>query len=273
MKTHPILFTAATVMLLLIQQSADASVAKPVAEAIEQLAKLAGRVPAQGAAEALEVAWRTSGKAALEAAERGGLGLTEAAARHGDDVIRMAVRVPEAAPVLAARAGEVLPLVRKYGDDILRIEARAPGLADDAARIFPATGDLRRLAALPENDLQGVLSYASHASDPTAARALLGAAEKQGGSILTKLNPKQILAGGLSTAMVIAASGGAVAVASSPSILPQMTNAVLAKVGTPIGIASGLLILVVAMPLALHLARFFWKFCRRQRAELNHPIQ
>ena len=273
MRIHLFLINAVSAVLPLIPQMSNASVVKPVVEAIEQLAKLAGRAPATGAAEALEIAWRANGKAAIEAAGRGGLGLTEAAARHGDDVMKMAVRVPEAATVLAARAGKVLPLARGFGDDVLRIEARAPGLADDAARIFPSTGDLRRLAALPENELRGVISYASHASDPAVARALLAAVEKQGGSVLTKLKPGQILAGGLSMAMVVAASGGAVAVASSPKILPSIINDVLEKIGTPVGIALALLILVVALPLSLRIARFFWQSCRRQKADINPPIQ
>jgi len=269
MHPHLLLITIIGIMLVPLQQEACASVVEPVAEVIEQLAKLAGRVPAKGAAEALEIAWRASGKAALEAAERGGLGLAEAAARHGDDVMKMAIRVPEAAPVLAARAHEVLPLARKYGDDILRIEARAPGLAGDAVRVFPASGDLRRLAALPERELGEVLSYTSHAADPTAARTLLSAVEKQGGSFLAKLNPKQILAGGLSTAMVIAASGGAVAVVKSPPLLSQIVDAVLAKVGTPVGIALGCLILIVAMPLAMRLAHLIWRISRRRKTRIN----
>jgi len=267
MTTQPFLITVIAVTLTLTFQISCASVVKPVAEAIEQLSKLAGRAPATGAAEALEIAWRANGKAALEAAKRGGLGLTEAAARHGDDVMKMAVRVPESAAVLAARADKVLPLARKFGDDILRIEAKAPGLADDAARIFPAAGDLRRLVALPEDELRGVISFASHASDSAAARTLLAAVENQGGSVLTKLKPGQILAGGLSTAMVIAASGGAVAVASSPPILPQMFNSILAKIGTPVGIVLAFLVLVIALPLTVRFADFLWRACRRRQ---NH---
>lgn len=269
MTIQALLITVVAAVLTLTSQISNASLVKPVAEAIEQLAKLAGRVPAAGAAEALEIAWRVNGKAAIEAAERGGLGLTEAAARHGDDVMKMAVRVPESAAVLASRADRVLPLARAFGDDILRIEARAPGLADDAARIFPAAGDLRRLAALPETELRGVVSFASHASDPAAARTLLAAVEKQGGSVLTKLKPGQILAGGLSTTMVIAASGGAVAVASSPPILPQLVNIIMAKIGTPVGMVLGFLVLVIALPPTLRLAGFLWKTCRRRR---NHAL-
>lgn len=255
MKVQPLVAALVAALLPMTHQHAAASVSKPVAEVIEQLAKLAGRAPERGAAEALEMAWRTNGRLALDAAERGGLGLTEAAARHGDDIMRLAVRVPEAAPILAARADEVLPLVREFGDDILRIEARVPGLADDAARSFPATGDLRRLAKLPDEELRGVISLASHATEPAAARTLLDAVEKQGGSVLTKLNSGQILAGGLSTAMVITAAGGAVSVVRSPDALARVGVAAVGKIGTPVGIAVGLLILVVALPTACRLAR------------------
>lgn len=264
MKTIPSLIALVVALLPLVPQPVTASVAKPVAETIEQLAKLAGRVPAKGAAEALEIAWRASGKAALQAAESGGLGLTEAAARHGSDVLKMAVRVPEAAAVLATRAREVLPLAREFGDDILRIEAKVPGLANDAVRSFPSTGELRRLAALPGEELRGVLSYASHATDPAAARALLEAVEKKGGSILTKLDSKQILASGLTTAMVITAAGGAVAMAKAPQVLPQIIDILAKQLGTPVGIALGVLVLVVALPLALRLSRFLPTAFRRR---------
>lgn len=205
MKIHTTTLTC--LLMLTASASLEASPAKPVTELIEQLAKRAGRVPAKGAAEALEAAFKTHGARALEISRHSGIGLVEAAATHGDEVFAMAVRVPEAAPALAAGAERLLPLARGHGDDFLRLEARAPGLAEDAFRVFTDRKDVARLLDMPADDARKVLSYSAHATDPAAARALLDAVEKKGVGILQKLDTKQILAYGLSAAMVSAATG------------------------------------------------------------------
>lgn len=216
MKTVSTCIVLAACLSCIGSNRAAGSYAKPVVELTEQLAVTAGRVPGKGVAEALEAAYRANGQAALSVARVGGLDLVEAAARHGDEVMEMAVRVPAAVPALASRAADLLPLARRYGDDILRIEAVTPGLADDAAKAFPSKADLERLIGLPPNDMRQVIAYSAHAADDTAARTLLASVDKKGSTVLERLNPKQILATGLTTAMVITAGGAAVAVISTP---------------------------------------------------------
>jgi len=254
MKTSPSLASLLALhiaVLINIVTPLAANPVRPVTELIEQLSKTAGRAPARGATEALEQAFRREGAAALDAARRGGLGLPEAAARHGDDVFRFAVRVPEAAPALAARADDLLPLARRHGDDFLKLEARIPGLGDDAVQLYPSGGDLRRLTALPPDEARTVVSYAAHATDAKAPRLLLDAVVRGGGEVLRQLDAKKILALGLSSAMVIAASGGAVAVASAPESFIDTLQAL----GLPVSSATAIVILACGAVLALALAK------------------
>lgn len=229
---------------------APAFTGRPALEVIEQLSRAAGRAPARGAAEALERALVREGDAALEMARRGGLGLPEAAARHGDEVFRYAVRVPEAAPALAARADELLPLARAHGEDLLRLEARVPGLGGDAARLFPQGDALRRLSRLPPDQARDIISYAHHATDAEAPLLLLRAVERGGGAVLRRLDPKTILALGLSSAMVIGSAGGAVAIGSSP----ESFIAMLRSLSLPVAGSLGLVILAIGLVLAAALA-------------------
>lgn len=263
MKTIYTYLSLIALCLFFTTPPATGSIAKPVMEVVEQLAKKAGRAPAKGAAEALELAYRTGGPAALKTARAGGLDLVEAAARHGDEVFSMAARVPAASSALASRAGKIVPLARRHGDDVLRIEAVAPGLADDAIKAFPKNTDLARLTKLPPADMQKVISYSAHAADDTAARTLLRAVEKKGSSVFERLNPKQILAAGLSTAMVVTAGGGAVAIASSPDhTLDKMET--LAK---PVTYAGGAAIIIIASILGVKL----WIWLRPKNIFAKRP--
>ncbi|MCE9519505.1 MAG: hypothetical protein K8R87_08135 [Verrucomicrobia bacterium] len=124
--------------------------------------------------------------------------------QHGDAVIVLARRVPEATSSLASRAPQLLPLAEKFGDDILRIEARAPGYAEMAAKSF-GKEDLPRLLKLGKPEMKGVLNLSTHTTEPAATKLLLEGAEKDGMKFLEKVSGPQILAGGLSTAAIILA--------------------------------------------------------------------
>ena len=206
-KPSATIFFFALAAPFLIATAAQASVSSEVVAMMERVAQLSGRAPMKGAAEALEAAYKIEGRAALDATKTAGIALPEAAAKFGPDVYRMAVRVPEAASVIAVRAETILPLATRYGDDILRIEARMPGLAESAVKSFPEAADIARLAKLPANQAKEVISYAAHATEKQAPRALLEAVEKSGGSVLERIKPSVVLAGGLSVAMIVASTG------------------------------------------------------------------
>ena len=224
---------------VLIPSTARASLAT---EVLEQVAKIAGRAPAPGAAAALETAYRVEGRAALDATKVAGIALPEAAAKFGPDVYRLAVRVPEAASVIAVRAETLLPLASRYGDDILRIDARMPGLAESAVKSFPEGADISRLAKLPTNQAKAVISFSAHATEKQAPRALLDAVEKSGGSVLERIKPSTVLAGGLSVAMIYGTHRAtepltaiAKAIGLDPKIAVEVSNHIITIVGCLLG--------------------------------------
>ena len=235
-------------------QQAHAIAAKPVIESLEELGRLAGRVPSRGAAEALEIAFRAHGRVALETAEHGGLGLVEAAARHGDEVFRLASRFPEAAPALGARAGELLPLVARRGEDVLRIEAKLPGVAEHACQVFPQPTDLSRLARLKPEVLRKTVAFGTHAAAPATSRQLLRMAERLGGELFKNLKPQTILAGGLSLSMVIAAGGGVFAMWRAPEELFDMISDVFKGLAGPSAQAISWIVLLAGIVTVLALA-------------------
>lgn len=232
-------------------QSAAASFARPVIEVAEQVAKLAGKKPSKAALEALEHGYRLHGEAALRAARRGGCELLEAAGRHGDEVYRMAREVPEAAPELAVHADTLVPLARQYGRPVLEIASHAPGLADDAARLFPSQSDLSRLAKLPKDQAEAVIKLSHHAKEADVPSKLLKAVERTGGKVLRRIDPKMVLAAGLSLAMIEAASAGGEAVRNSPSEFFKTGKEVMMP--PTIGVAAALLIIGLAIA---------WRICR-----------
>jgi hypothetical protein len=211
-------------------------------EVLEGVAKIAGRAPTPGAVAALEAAYKVEGRAALDATKIAGIALPEAAAKYGPDVYRLAVRVPEAASVIAYRAETILPLASRYGDDILRIEARMPGLAESAVKSFPEGTDISRLAKLPTNQAKAVISFSAHATEKQAPRALLDAVEKSGGSVLERINPSTVLAGGLSVAMIYGTHRAtepltaiAKAIRLDPKIAVEVGNHIITIVGCLLG--------------------------------------
>jgi hypothetical protein len=209
--------------------------AKPVAELLEQLAKRGVKVTPD-ATVAVERAFARHGHDALKAFRSAGGGLAEAAARHGDEVVTAALRVPEAAPMLARRADELLPLVRSHGDDILRLEAKVPGLAVDAVRMYPEAADITRLARLDPEVAVRTLSYASKAADPSVRRQLLLAVEKHGSGLLERLPAAKILAYGLSAAIISAALAVGV---RTPETLVNTVGDTVDKIATAGAVVAG----------------------------------
>jgi len=264
--TFTALFSYILIALLFSTAPANGFGGRPALEVIEQLSKAAGRPAAKGTTEALERAMIREGSIALDAARRGGLGLPEAAARHGDDVFRFAVRVPESAAALAARSDELLPLARIYGDDFLRLEARVPGLGDDAARLFSEKDSLRRLANLPSEQAREIVSYANYATNAKVSMQLLRAVERGGPEVLSRLDPKKILALGLSSAMIVAATGVPITAITAPEELAETARFLGFPVFWSIGIGILGVGLVATLALAARLGVKFTGLWKRRSA-------
>lgn len=232
----------------------SAAISRPVLEVVEHFAKKYGTRVSTGTAESMNHAFLRYGDDALKAYRNGGPGLAEAITLHGDELVATVLRVPEAVPVLARRADELLPLQRRFGDDILRLEARTPGLAADAARIFPDPADIRRLSKFTPADASRTIAFANRADSPATARLLLEAVEKNGPTVLERLPAKQILAYGLTASIVSAAI--VVSSTSSGTLADMMRDSAagvvsIAKIsGIILAVSIGTAILIVAFRIA-----------------------
>jgi hypothetical protein len=130
--------------------------------------------------ETIEIAAKVSGKHLSPSAARAAVSsLSKAAARHGDDVLRVtregglealsrgaqygsafwhAARHAEPAALrsLLLHTDELLPLARRLGPDFLKLEAKVPGVAARAVELFgdDAVKILASLPAIPERPNQ-----------------------------------------------------------------------------------------------------------------------
>lgn len=157
----------------------------------------------EAAEEAVETGMAKYGPRAARAVADGGVELVEAAAKHGDDVIRVAVEAtPVARRLIALEPGRVMPLVRELGVEAIEIEAKSPGLA---RRVFTTFGDdgARQIARqVPAEDMPRLLAYAEKTDTVATRRLLLEVYKKEGPSIFRRIPPSLVLATGLSASML-----------------------------------------------------------------------
>lgn len=190
---------SATVRTLgtLVEESLDA--------AARQSGKEFGPAARAAARAELEKAALKHGEAALAAARKGGIELTHAATKYGDEVWTYATRVPGGARPLALHADELVPAVRRYGTGVLEIEAKRPGLSTQLIREFGEEGVNHFTKSTDIGDATRVLGYAARANSLEAKDLLLKCYKEQGSRFLQKLDWKHIAAAGLSVAAITAA--------------------------------------------------------------------
>jgi hypothetical protein len=188
--------------------SAAPGVSQIVREAVEFAFKKSSREAVERASrEAVEQSVEAGvvkfGPRAAQAVADGGVELVEAAAKYGDDVMRVAVEAtPAARRALALQPSRALPLVREFGNEAIEIEAKSPGLA---RRVFAAFGDDggRQIAKqVPAEDLPRLLTYAEKADTPETRHILLEIYKKEGSSMFEKIPAQLVLATGLSASML-----------------------------------------------------------------------
>ena len=224
--------------------SAGSAIASPltvlVRETIERACVVSGREAAERATResmehAVAGAVRRQGPAAARAVQNGGIELLEAAARHGDDVLKVAKQAgPAGQRALALEADRLLPLARQYGPTVLDLEARAPGLGGPVFKTFgtdlaPAVAREAATADLPR------LLQAAGRADSPATRAMLWQGYKRGGAeFLKRIDWKVVMATGVSIAVIDAAhrataphAAVAEAIKSDPGTAREATAAIL----------------------------------------------
>ena len=214
--THYFLIALLALSLPAVASAQANKAAGAVAE--HALSPIAKEAADQAAKELIEQATVDAGRQAAEQSSKVlQKSLAESASKYGEQVTLLAKRVPEASSALANRAPQLLPLASEMGDDILRVEARAPGFAELAAKSFTKE-DLPRLLKLSDQQMLTVIKLSTHATEPQAAKLLLEGTEKAGDRFLSKISAKQILASGLSVATVLAAYRAAGIFEASPAI-------------------------------------------------------
>jgi hypothetical protein len=228
-----------------------------VGKLVTQALKQAGRETLEaGAREAAERAAATAIRrfgfeSAEELVKRGGLELLEAGAKHGDDVLKAARRVPGAARYLGARPAEALSLITRYGDDALLLEARAPGMAQQAISQF-GRGELAFLAKASPAEVTQLVGYAARADSPATRQTLLGSWKKNGSAVLRELDKHKvlILTGGLTVSMIKVSDGLEDGIRQMPERIPsEAINNFFNKMGTGLSVAA--MLGSVSLPLAL----------------------
>lgn len=197
------------------EAGAGKAVLKTVEETLELAAKKSGKVLSKTAESKL-------GRKLVEAAAKygddvmpivseGGLEVLEQGAKHGDDFWRLCKQVPAGSRALALHADDLMPLARRIGPEVLQIEAHSPGMAVQIAEKFG--DDAVKLLAKQPQDTTRLLGYAAKADSPETAQLLYKtyASSPNPTGFLERLSWKQIMAGGLSTAIIIEAGGLAAA--------------------------------------------------------------
>ena len=186
---------------------------KTVVKGLEEILELASRISGRSLGpvarcEALKQLERVElryGTQALKAAGKGGLELMEAAGKYGDDIWKFSRAYPAGARSLALHPETYLPLCRKYGSEVLALEAKAVGTAPSATKFFGKEGVNYLAVNAPAKDIPVILGMAAKAENRQVSKKLFELYRRTGGAILKHLEPKRILAYGLSGSMLMSA--------------------------------------------------------------------
>ena len=247
MKSFFALCLGITLGLLAIHVQAGGTkvVMKAVEETVEAAAKRSGRILSKTAESKLgrELLEATAkyGDDIMPLVREGGLEVLEQGTKHGDDFWRLCKTVPAGSRALALHADELMPLARRIGPEVLQIEAHSPGMATRLAGEFG--DDAVKLLAKQPQDTTRLLGYAAKADSPETAKLLYKtyANSPNPTGFLERLNWKQIMTGGLSSAMIITAGGAAAALYQAGDGLqeglshPEAAEHVAMSITKPIG--------------------------------------
>lgn len=172
----------------------------------------------KGTAKMIESAAGKYGDDVAVATIRGGVEVSEETLKTGGRffvaVKKSGVLTDDALQFLARNSDEVLKLSSKYGDDILRLNGKVPGVMGRGVKVFEKSGvditrALKSVSELPKEDIPRVLGAME--KNPSVAREIVEHIEKGGKYFVDKifaLHGKQIVAGGLTSAMIVAAVKG-----------------------------------------------------------------
>lgn len=200
-------------------------VIKGVSHSWDEIARMAlkasGRELTDGAvksaAKTIEQAAEKYGDDVAKASVRGGVEVAEQTMKRGGrflEVLQKAAQhSDESLRTLALNADDIMKFSAKYGDDVVvKLNAKVPGqvsrmvAAAEKSGVGGVEGAVRAVSNLPAEDVPRVLGAIE--KNPSVAREFLENVEKGGEYFVDKVfaaNAKQIMAGGLTVAMIVSA--------------------------------------------------------------------
>jgi len=247
-----------------VMAASVSATAKVITETIEQAAKRSGKVLTPAAREIAETALKKAaakhGDEVLKMVRSGGLEVLEQGAKHGDEFWKLCAHTPGAARSLALHADEMIPLVRRIGPEFLELEAKTPGLT---TKIIAAFGEdsVKTLSKVPPDDISRLIGYASKADAPATSKFLYESYSKSANRsvFLEQLNWKQIMATGLSVAAVTAAYKVSDGIQEGTKIVakdhPETFKDVVSNLSAPVRYGLYALFAILLYPAAL----FAWR--------------
>ena len=147
-------------------------------------------------------ALRNHGDQGRRAFENGGYAILRAGRQHGDEVVALAARNPDAARYVAANPQEALRIARQYGDDALRMEARLPGILTrhPGALNREQVGVLTRLSPDAQREV-GVAMLRSNS--PATTRRMVQATSDHGSSWVARIPMRYKIGGAVITGAIL----------------------------------------------------------------------
>lgn len=135
--------------------------------------------------------------------ELGGYGLADAAARHGDEVWRLARLSPEAPRALACRAESLIGVANRWGDEAVRLEVLSPACGEMLAGSLTkkTLSNLAANATVPE--IQRFATLAAHVPS-RELEATVTIWNRTGSRVLQYLTPARIASLGFAGALITA---------------------------------------------------------------------
>ena len=220
-----IVCSVAMAIVALSYAGAAGLVIKGVSRSWDEIAKMALKVSGReltddavkSAAKTIEHAASKYGDDVAKASVRGGVEVAEQTMKRGSrffEVLQKAAQhSDESLRALALNADDIVKYSAKYGDDVVvKLNAKVPGqvsrmvAAAEKSGISGVEGAVRAVSNLPAEDIPRVLGAVE--KNPSVAREFLEHVEKGGKYFVDKvfaLNAKQIMAGGLTAAMIVSA--------------------------------------------------------------------
>jgi hypothetical protein len=129
--------------------------------------------------------------------------ILKATAKHGDEVMKIAVQVsPKARGVLAERTAEMLVMVRRHGVVALEAEAKAPRAGGRLFNLFDRKAATKIAGEAPPSDIYKLVKAAEKTNSKYRREYIARGYKKEGRVFLDKLRPGHIVAGGFAVGIV-----------------------------------------------------------------------